>query len=836
MLSDPGRVPRSRLTEAVASSRLVVLRAPSGFGKTALLAELGDEASTRVALTAEQPSRSAFWSAVVAAAGGDGESVQEDVDAGRIASLLAERSTGRLLIDGADHCTEAAQVARDLLAVMELLPGLSAVVASRIRSPLEDAAGTVGTTVLTAEDLRFTESEIAALAERLDVAIGDDVLAQVAALTDGVPLLLRIVLQSLQRLGPLDSLPAGLNDRVSDVLDRILFDGEDEATVDALLSLAPADALDEALATDLVGLGGPAALAEAERRGLGDRSVHVSGEGDEAALHDVFRFTSAVRSALRRRARSTVPDRYLEGRRRALRWAVDHDFPVFALETAADLREHETASWIIVDRWSVFSIAARGTIARVYGKENRRTLLEHPIVAAALALAHFAQRDQQWKAREYFGLALLGIATRRRAAPPAERYLFLVVEFLATRLVGDDGKRVRVLGARLLERFAELTPDDQQRLRHVVPTLVNQIAASLLFSGDTAGALQALASGSTRAALLSPTRRVRYAALSLRAGASAIAGELASARESLAASERLGVPDEIRTGYAGSPARLAEAWLHLEDLDPEAALAALRPVHPHYDTIENVHLLAAAESWAHILLGRPAMALELVVDVRSRVARQRPLSAVVQESFACATSFAALSAGDLELAESAAKDAGRTAAGALARARVVLAQGRPERALAALASVGPAESLTVRQRAARHLLLAAIDAERGDRGARLEAERAEALLRLHGMRLPLIELGRHGRDALRPLMETMPVEGDPALGPQHRPTPQLTPRERAVLAALAQSAGYREVAAALGVSLGTVQRQVNSAYRKLGVTNRADALRVARVHHLLPEE
>ncbi|HTN55627.1 MAG TPA: helix-turn-helix transcriptional regulator, partial [Microbacterium sp.] len=54
--------------------------------------------------------------------------------------------------------------------------------------------------------------------------------------------------------------------------------------------------------------------------------------------------------------------------------------------------------------------------------------------------------------------------------------------------------------------------------------------------------------------------------------------------------------------------------------------------------------------------------------------------------------------------------------------------------------------------------------------------------------------------------------------------PQLTKRERVVLGGLHLYDSNADLAAALVISPNTVKTQLRSAYRKLGVTNRAEAL------------
>jgi DNA-binding CsgD family transcriptional regulator len=64
-------------------------------------------------------------------------------------------------------------------------------------------------------------------------------------------------------------------------------------------------------------------------------------------------------------------------------------------------------------------------------------------------------------------------------------------------------------------------------------------------------------------------------------------------------------------------------------------------------------------------------------------------------------------------------------------------------------------------------------------------------------------------------------------------TPDLSPREREVLAELARGSTYADIAAELVVSENTVKTHVSSLYGKLGASRRSEALAVARSVHLL---
>lgn len=55
-------------------------------------------------------------------------------------------------------------------------------------------------------------------------------------------------------------------------------------------------------------------------------------------------------------------------------------------------------------------------------------------------------------------------------------------------------------------------------------------------------------------------------------------------------------------------------------------------------------------------------------------------------------------------------------------------------------------------------------------------------------------------------------------------TPELTPRQIEILAAVTEGKSNREVGAALGITEGTVKVQMNHIFRRLGVMNRTEAM------------
>ncbi|MEW2272994.1 response regulator [Streptomyces sp. SID685] len=108
----------------------------------------------------------------------------------------------------------------------------------------------------------------------------------------------------------------------------------------------------------------------------------------------------------------------------------------------------------------------------------------------------------------------------------------------------------------------------------------------------------------------------------------------------------------------------------------------------------------------------------------------------------------------------------------------------------------------------------------GATGYLLKAERAEDLF-------TAIHAAARGRPALSP-----PV-ADRVMSRLRDPRPTLTPRERDILAQLAQGLPNHAIARALFISEATVKTHLRRIYDKLGVDTRAGAVAVAKEQRLL---
>jgi LuxR family maltose regulon positive regulatory protein len=202
----PGFVYRPRLAEALdegLARRLILVCAPAGFGKTALLADWarrGDRAVAWLSRDAGDNDPVRFWRHAVAALDRVWPGIAERVGAllgppappsfeGLVTALINEMAAQPgedefLLVLDDYHLIDTQQVHKPLLFLLEHLPAsLHLVLASRSDPPLPLARLLAGRqlTELRADDLRFTAEEAAAL---LRETAGDVMpAAAVAALT-----------------------------------------------------------------------------------------------------------------------------------------------------------------------------------------------------------------------------------------------------------------------------------------------------------------------------------------------------------------------------------------------------------------------------------------------------------------------------------------------------------------------------------------------------------------------------------------------------------------------------------------------------------------------------
>ncbi|MEU0671898.1 LuxR C-terminal-related transcriptional regulator [Streptomyces sp. NPDC006172] len=446
--------------------------------------------------------------------------------------------------------------------------------------------------------------------------------------------------------------------------------------------------------------------------------------------------------------------------------------------------------------------------------------------------------------------------TRRRAAgepyeaehraldpsePAAARLGCALLEALAARMTGSPDRaeaageeagelRTRVSGP-LLDRHPEL-----------FALLLTHLGSARLWAGDHDAARDALAAaaGAPGGASTALPREDALGRLALIDHLNGWPGRAERrARAALAETERFGLPQPSGSGMG----RLVLAAVAVERGEPARAQALLD---------------AAGE--AHPALRDPVMAAcRAAVTARLRLARgdaraalQAVESAVRAEAASpWAEGQRALVAAAVHLSE------GRpdAAAGLLLAvsddqpaytvqaARSLLAAGRPEAAADLLDGLRPDDgfgpAVTVRATLVR---AQAADAAGDPARARRLVAQALREARRELLRRPFLEAGPW----LGPLLNSATLRPHAAgwLLPASGPTPsedadrppvveELSGRERDVLARLAQMMSTEEIAGDLYVSVNTVKTHLKSAYRKLSVNRRNDAVRRARELGLL---
>ena len=282
---------------------------------------------------------------------------------------------------------------------------------------------------------------------------------------------------------------------------------------------------------------------------------------------------------------------------------------------------------------------------------------------------------------------------------------------------------------------------------------------------------------------------------------------------------------------------VAAALLAIERLDAEAAAAVLDDLGPPADREEFWGFILYAGAQVALLHGTP-------VDGIRALTSDLPRFATMREHGAVAGPLLDAMLADLHLACGETRQAvelvGRSThpLTAPARARTLLLTGRPEAALSC-ADQGLADLRTTTRGATELRLVAAAAAlELGTpEAARRHLTHAVATHRSTGLMLPFASLPADIVQVLAELEPAWPGAAHPAswenVGvhpPPQEPPARPTARELAILHELATGATNRQIAQRNHVTVNTVKTQLKSAFRKLGVTSREDAVEAARRH------
>lgn len=600
-------------------------------------------------------------------------------------------------------------------------------------------------------------------------------------------------------------------------------------TADEVATLARQAGLPENVTQPvLAATGGVPFLVRAVIVALGDPN-----SGAEELEHRIAEFVEVANEELLHTefARS-LPTEAVGTTRSYAQWLLENDHPyrsfAVAIETGDLAHASRVARIHLLDLLGAHGRAVLGLLAPI----PRLTLRRHPLLALMLALIHNA-RGHRLRAIEYLALTAVGARTRRTRADPHERALLLAVESAALRVAGRASAALQV-AQKFSTAVDEIPPDALNELQNAAPVMFAHVGISFLYGGDGTRALDAFERASSFAR---PGEEHELHPLALRAGTHALRGEMLTARDLVTRIRSRTWPEASINGYRGAFVHLAEALLAIEDLDFARARERLEVVRPHLATLEHWPLFAHVFALCDLGLGQPARSdLTLKRELRDR--RRASISSLTGAMLSATRATLLLADGKATEAAEVLRAAPPTPHVRVARARVALLSGEPERVIASVAG-GDVDALAPRYFAELQLLHAAAAHQLGhDEAARTALGSAMAALSEYGMRHPLTLVRRTDRVALAGLAApgertVLLDEGIPELLPHDVTLVALTQREHAVLQRLALGGTVAEIAAELHVSVNTLKTQLRAVYRKLGVNDRESALVAATRHGLL---
>jgi LuxR family maltose regulon positive regulatory protein len=737
-----------------------------------------------------------------------------------------------LVVDGYDRLASPAADDR-LVQVLRQVEPLQVAVATR-RSParlLERAALHLDVAEIDPVGLALDAGETAEVLRRagVDPGVAADATGRVRAATDGLALAVRAVAIGAVR-GATDLRSASEGD-----LGRIaargvvpaLVDGRDDAYLRAARRLSVTESLTPRLAVTLAGGDGADVLAELEADGLG------------AWCDDAFVLTPVVRAALRADLDRAEP-RAVDGLLRAVvEWGLATGALYPALHAAAETRDLDLLQTTVLRIWGTGQVRDAAETIRVLESLPLSALRRSPQLTLLLALLYNTRPEHRVKALEWFALAVAATVYHLPRATPAERAVLRTGESVAARLLGRGG-RARAAAPAPRVHQGRVRPGTDPTVDVLRGLMHRQLGISLVAGGDVEHGLRVVDAALPHTATGS---LAAFSTYSLLAGLHAVHGDLAAARHYVGVAEPLEPPARPETAYRRSTLELARAHLALDEGDVDRAEAVLTAMATELRTNEFWPAFAELQATVDLLRGRAVPGTE-ALDQRMRRGRRSPVTPAWRARLVSARSLLSLAAGQAEGGVAALRPVPSTQPAArVARARLLLSTGRAGDALALLAAPDlPDEG--PRLRITRRLLLTAASALDG-RGfpASRALQEAVAIIGLGGSATGWMLLSPEERAAVHDVAADL---GDPEVErvlaraawvppvvPDARGAVGLTERELVVLRELADDAELAEVAARLHVSHNTVKSQVRTAYRKLGVRRRVDALSRARELGLL---
>lgn len=840
-------VDRPRLLTALDTpAPLTLLRAPVGYGKTTLAAQWAaaqDHRALHVVWLRTMPDADeGLWRHLLRVLVDEGIGAAGAVDAADpprpvVESLLRSAEMPVAIVVDDDHGVTAGGLDAALLDLLRDVPHLRLVAC--VRDPAvfaEHLRVDLDVTVLTSADLRFTAAEIGALMSGAGVELTDDVAEYLAAESGGWPEPLRagaLRMREMTRVTTeivVDVVHAVANDYLRRRL--VPSDYPTERVDFALLTCLPDSftvELAEALTDD-------PAVDEQIAEFVSDGML----TGEDGSDGRQYRWAPAARRSLNDELRARWPERVPALHARLAGWYADAGHTDLALWHATEAHDWDRVTAVIGAAWRRLLVGRHDVLYRA--------LLELPLEQARLSPRVLAVRDVKLRVPDDFVLDasrlpsnpddLRAIGRRDNAADVVDTGLALLMA-LRRRGAFDRASAYADRLLRIAEAAHERHPCD---IAPLYPIVQVQAGVTLMLAGDTSGAILPTKTGYDQAQL-NPEAYVDAEAAGNLALLLAVIGVNPEARVWL---EHGPPPDPVadtrflpRGRGAGDAARLL---LASDALDLEAAASANADLIRQTDSDEfwAFHLYARA---LYALVNGTAADMLDHLDRGRRIHHQwlghgamaRPLLAIVEADLHLALGRGNLAAATLDTVTP------DHPVARVPRARLALLSDRPELALQLsydsawerVASARHRLELTLIRAVAAHRLGETATAQPAIRRT-LDAARATDRISV------LATVPRHD---LELLADTAPeltwLLTEPRLAAQREIYPaevtyiDLTEREREVLGDLADGLTVQEIADKSVLSYNTVRTQQRSLYRKLGTSDRAEVIALARRWGLL---
>jgi LuxR family maltose regulon positive regulatory protein len=840
-------VPRPRLLARLDSGTpLTILRAPVGFGKTTLIAQWVEARRDPDELVVwlrvrEGTTTGSFWSHALQVAVDAGLPASEwaagtavDAQARLDRALVTSRVPVVLVVDGLENAA-AADLERDLLDLLRHAPALRLVVCLRgLRYLPAHRHLDLETTLVEPSDLQFTEEETAGLLALAGVEATHASAKRIVEESGGWPESVRAVVLRLRDAPATEAELSGVVRTIAaeHVHARLQVDGNS------------ADSLEFALLTSL-----PeeftAELAEVLTEHPSTRRL-LDGLDPEGLLttelregQTVYRWPVAARDVMREELARRWPERLDALHGRLARWYFAEGSVGLALGHAADAEDWTLAIEIMEASWRPLIFQHGDVMWRAMTAMPPEVLKQSPRALAA--------RDTQLPVSDelFRSIASLpdtdeGLAELGRGEDAGEALETCFGVLVALRHRGAIAQ-ARLYGDRTLV-VARAARSVRSEVSDLYPVLHLQVGITHLLGGDVEAALPPLRVAYDRA-VDNPLGYVEGDAAGKLALAYAVAGDLPQAdhwlQRHLANSHpgHTWFDPHISTG--GVVARLLVA---LDRLDLDQAGAT------NEQAVELTHL---EEFWAFLVHARAEFALTVgtateALDVldRARAGYEkwfrpgsfaRPLVAATEANLLLALGRANLARRVLTSTD------GEHPFLRVAQARLALMTEQHDRVLLLTQDAQWERTASPRHRIEMSLMRAVAAARAGDADLAVAVlENVVDAARATGVLRPFTTVPRAELDdlagrvpSLSALLDEEALTGREDVFPVRAELIELSEREERVLEQLATHLTLPEIARAAVLSYNTLRSQQRSLYKKLGTSDRGEAVARARQLGLL---